>query len=134
MRQLATVLATLTLSAAAVACTVRDRRPDGPYRLAEEFVDALSDEAVDCAGEHAPSGAGQVVVAAEFTAHGMAPIIHDAGSMPGSEALLECVRQRARDKLRSPPNTPAPFAQVRLPMPLVTSEVTYAFVQQLPAK
>jgi len=110
---------------------MRERRPDGPYREAEELADALSDEAVECTRRHAPEGKGAVVVAAELTAAGQAPVIHDAGSMPGSEALLECVRARAAEKLRSPKASPAPFVRVRVPVPLVTSEVTYGFMQEL---
>jgi hypothetical protein len=63
-----------------------------------------------------------VVVEAELTAADQAPIIHDAGSSPGSDAVMACVRQRAAEKLRSPATTPAPF--VRVPLPLVTSEVS----------
>ena len=115
-----------------LGCTVRSRRPDGPYRQAEEFADALSDEAVACTREHPPDGKGSVVVAAEFTAEGQAPVIHDAGSMPGSEAVIACVRERAPEKLRSPKNRPAPFVRIKVPVPLVTSEVSYAFMQELP--
>jgi hypothetical protein len=111
---------------------VRSRRPDGPYQQAEEFADALSDEAVGCMREHAPVGKGSVVVAAEFTGEGRAPVIHDVGSMPGSEAVLACVRERATEKLRSPKTSPAPFVRVEVPVPLVTSEVTYAFMKELP--
>ena len=114
-------------------CTVRSRRPDGPYREAEEFVDALSDVAVECTREHAPSGDGRVVVAADVTHPGEAPVIHDAGSSAGTDAVITCVRTRASEKLRSPKTAPAPYAVVKLPLPLVTSKVTYAFAQELPA-
>ena len=117
----------------ASGCTVRSRRPDGPYREAQEFVDALSDVTVDCTREHAPSGEGRVVVAADMTHAGEAPAIHDAGSSSGTEAVLECVRKGAAEKLRSPKSAPAPYAEVRVPLPLVTSKVTYAFVRELPA-
>jgi hypothetical protein len=124
------VAAALTVSA--LGCTVRERRPDGPYREAQEFADALSDEAVDCTREHAPAGTGQVVIAAELTRAGEAPIIHDVGSSPGSDAVIACTKQRATEKLRSPRTSPAPFVRIRVPLPLVTSEVKYAFVQELP--
>ena len=125
-----TILRTIVLAVLFVlGCTVRERRPDGPYRQAEEFVDALSDEAVACTREHEPKVTGAIVVAAEFTGEGKAPVIHDAGSSPGTDAVVACVRQRATEKLRCPANTPAPFARVRLPLPLVTSEIKYAFVQ-----
>lgn len=117
----------------ASGCTVRSRRPDGPYREAQEFVDALSDVAVDCTREHAPSGKGRVAVAADMTHAGEVPDIHDAGSSPGTDAVLECVRRGAAEKLRSPKSAPAPYAEVRVPLPLVTSKVTYAFVRELPA-
>ena len=125
-------IATLVAVTLALGCTVRARRPDGPYRQAEEFVDALSDEAVACTREHAPKGPGQVVVAAEFTGADKPPIIHDIGSSPGSDPIIACIRTRAAEKLRCPASSPAPFARVRVPLPLVTSEVTYAFVQELP--
>lgn len=115
-----------------LGCTVRSRRPDGPNREAQELADALSDEAVDCTRDHAPDGKGNVVIAAELTRAGEAPIIHDLGSTPGSGALIACIKQRASEKLRSPHSSPAPFVRIRVPLPLVTSEVTYAFVKELP--
>jgi hypothetical protein len=123
---------TIATMALALGCTVRERRPDGPYRLAEEFVDALSDEAVACTRELAPKITGEIVVVAELTPADKPPVIHDGGSAPGTDAVIACVRQRAADKLRTPPSAPAPFAKVRLPLPLVTSEIKYAFVQELP--
>lgn len=120
-------------SASLLGCTVRSRRPDGPYREAEEFVDALSDIAVDCTREHAPSGKGKVVVAADMSHAGEAPEIHDAGSTADTGAVIACVRERAAEKLKSPKTAPAPYAEVRVPLPLVTSKVKYAFVQELPA-
>ena len=131
MRRIAAVIATLTLFTAASGCMVRERRPDGPYRAAEEFADALSDEAVDCAKEHTPAGNGDVVVAAEFTGEGQAPIVHDAGSMQGGDAFLLCVRQRASEKLKSPAKTPAKFVRVKVPVPVDTKGVTYAFMAEL---
>mgnify|MGYP001604367178 CR=1 FL=1 len=118
-RILAVVVAALCVST--LGCTVRGRRPDGPYREAQEFADALSDEAVDCAREHAPAGKGEVVIAAELTHPGEAPIILDVGSSPGSDAVIACTKQRATEKLRVPRTAPAPFVRVRLPLPLVTS-------------
>lgn len=120
------------LSISALGCMVRDRRPDGPYREAEEFADALSDEAVDCTRDHAPAGTGQVVITAELTRPGDAPIIHDVGSSPGSDAVIACTKQQVAEKLRSPHGAPAPFVRIRVPLPLVTSEVKYAFVKELP--
>jgi hypothetical protein len=116
---------------ASTTCTMRARRPDGPYRAAEELTDALSDEAVACTRAHAPSGSGLIAIAAEFTPEGTAPKLHDAGSTPGTEAVIACVRERASAKLRSPATTPAPFVRIRVPLPLVTKNVTYAFVQSL---
>ena len=58
MRSLTIVVWVVSVSA--LACTIRERRPDGPYRQAEEFADALSDEAVDCTREHGPEGSGQI--------------------------------------------------------------------------
>jgi hypothetical protein len=134
MRTIAKLWVGALLLESLVGCTVRSRRPDGPYRLAEEFADALSDEAVDCTREHAPKGAGEIVVAAELTPPESAPLIHDLGSMPGSDAVLACVRERAAAKLRCPPTAPAPFVRIRVPVPLVTSKVTYAFMQELPSR
>jgi hypothetical protein len=111
---------------------MRARRPDGPYREAEEFVDALSDEAVECTKEHAPSGEGKIVVAADISQPGAAPAIQDAGSSPGTDAVIACVRERAAQKLKNPKKAPAPYAEVKLPLPLVTKKVTYAFVKELP--
>jgi hypothetical protein len=130
MRRVA-VLFAVSWCVSTFACTVRERRPDGPYRQAEEFVDALSDIAVECAGEHAPDGTGAVVVFAELTGKDEAPVLHDRGSMPGSEPLIACVRKRAGETLRCPPTAPGRFARVRLPIPLVTSQVTYAFTDEL---
>lgn len=132
MRRLTTCVIVAIWCAPVLGCVVRERRPEGPYREAEEFADVLSDEAVDCTREHAPEGKGFVVVSAEFTESGKAPVIRDAGSMPGGEPWLECVRARAAEKLRSPKVRPAAFVRVRVPVPLVTSEVTYAFMQALP--
>ena len=131
MRRLATILILASFVGSVGGCTVRSRRPDGPYRHAEEFADALSDATVDCTREHTPSGQGSVSVAAEFTAKDQPPVIHDAGSMPGSDAVLECVRKQAAEKLRSPEKTPARYARIRVPVPVVTSEVTYAFMPEL---
>jgi hypothetical protein len=130
--RLATVHLVAVCCVSVLGCTMRERRPDGPYREAEEFADALSDAVVECTGEHSPQGRGSVAIAAEFTAEGQAPVIHDAGSMPGSEPLLACVKQRASHKLRSPKAAPAPFVRIKAPVPLVTSEVKYAFIQELP--
>jgi hypothetical protein len=129
----------MTLRQTTVICLVvglcfgcaRARRPDGPYRAAEELTDALSDEAVACTREHGAKGTGEILVAAEFTAEGQPPTIHDAGSSPGNEAVIACVRERATAKLRSPASRPAPYARVKVPLPLVTANVKYAFVQQL---
>lgn len=117
----------------ALGCTVRSRRPDGPYREAQEFVDAFSDEAVDCTRDHAPSGDGRVVVAADIAQPGAVPTIHDAGSSAGTEAVIACVQERVNAKLRSPKSAPAPFAEVRVPLPLDTSKVTFKFMRELPA-
>ncbi len=117
---------------AAQGCMTRARRPDGPYRAAEEFTDALSDKAVECTREHTPPGTGRVVVIAEFTATGQVPVVHDASRIPGSKAVIECVRRRVAEELRSPAAVPAPFVRIRVPLPLVTSEVTYAFLRELP--
>lgn len=130
MRSLTMVVWVLSVSA--LGCTVRERRPDGPYRQAEEFADAFSDEAVDCTREHAPEGSGQIVVAAELTSEGKAPIIHDAGSSPGTDAVIACVREHAAEKLRSPSKSPGEFVRIRVPLPLVTSEVKYGFMHELP--
>lgn len=115
-----------------LGCAVRARRPDGPHREALEFVDAFSDIVVDCAGEHAPSGSsGAVVVAAEMSPIGEPPVIHDLGSSAGSEAVLACVREQSVAKLRNPSDAPAPYAQVRAPLPLVTSQVSFVFLTEL---
>jgi hypothetical protein len=113
-----------------LGCAVRERRPDGPHRQAEEFADAFSDEVVGCARDHAPQGRGEVVVAAEFTGAEKVPIVHDAGSMPGSEQLITCVRERAAEKLRCPAAAPARFVCIRVPIPLETSDVKYAFTDE----
>jgi hypothetical protein len=132
LRQFRAVVVAAAMGVSALGCTVRERRPDGPYREAQEFADALSDEAVACTREHAPDGKGQVVIAAELTRAGEAPIIQDVGSSPGSDAVVACTKQRAAEKLRVPRTAPAPFVRIRVPLPLVTSEVKYAFVQELP--
>jgi hypothetical protein len=129
MRRLATVL----LAAwwvLVLGCAVRERRPDGPNREAEEFADAFSDEVVACARDHAPSGSGEVLVAAEFTGAGQVPRVHDAGSMPGSEPLIACARKAATEKLRCPKAAPARYVRIRAPIPLVTSEVKYSFTDE----
>jgi hypothetical protein len=132
VRRFPAVVVAAALSLSALGCTVRARRPDGPYREAQEFADALSDEAVACTREHAPAGKGHVVIAAEVTRAGEAPIIHDLGSSPGSDAVIACTQERATEKLRTPRTSPAAFVRIRVPLPLVTSEVTYVFVQELP--
>jgi len=126
-------LAILVLFAVGMFNCARARRPDGPYRAAEEMTDALSDEAVDCTREHAPQGAGLVSLAAEFTEEGQPPKIVDAGSSPGNEAVVACVREHATAKLKSPGARPAPFVRVRVPLPLDTKNVKYVFMQQLDA-
>jgi hypothetical protein len=131
LRGMLAVLAVAS-SVTTLACTMRSRRPDGPYREAEELADALSDEAVDCVREHPPEGKGQVILAADIS-HAGAPLeVQDAGSSAGSEAAIACVRQRASEKLHGPRTAPAPFVRIRLPVPLVTSEITYGFVKELP--
>jgi len=120
-------------SVAALGCTVRSRRPDGPQREAQELADALSDEAVDCTREHTPEGKGQVIIAADISRAGERTEVRDAGSSAGCDAVIECIRGRASEKLRNPRTTPAPFVRIKLPLPLVTSEITYAFVQELPS-
>ncbi len=127
----ATILLAVS-SLAAFGCTVRSRRPDGPFREAQELADALSDEAVDCTREHAPEGQGQVVFSSDISHPGAAPEVRDAGSSAGSEAILSCIQARAREKLRNPRTAPAPFVRIKLPLPLVTSEITYAFVKEQP--
>ncbi|HTU63119.1 MAG TPA: hypothetical protein VMF89_31885 [Polyangiales bacterium] len=127
LRRLSLVLliATCTISCA------RARRPDGPYRAAEEMTDALSDEAVACTRDHGARGTGLVSVAAEFTAEGQPPNIVDAGSSPGNEAVIACVRERAVAKLKSPAARPAPYVRVRVPLPVDTKNVKYVFMQKL---
>ena len=117
-----------------LSCAVRERRPDGPYREAEEFADALSDHVVECTSEHARGGPGQVVIAAEMSRPAAAPTIHDLGSSPGNEPVIACVEQRAAETLRSPKTTPAPFVRIRVPVPVVTSDVSYAFMPELPKR
>ena len=127
-------VALCTLAAACV-CLVgcaRARRPDGPFREAQEFADAFSDQVVGCTREHTPPGTGQVVVAAEFTAAGEPPLIHDIGSLAGSDPVLECLRKHAAEKLHCPAKAPAKYVRIRAPVPLVTSEVSYAFLPELP--
>jgi hypothetical protein len=131
MQRLASGILVAAWCVSVFACAMRDRRPDGPYREAEELADALSDEAVACTREHTPAGTGSVVVAAELTNAGQAPVVHDEGSMPGSEALFACVRARVAEKLRSPKASPAPYVRIRVPVPLVTSKVSYAFMREL---
>jgi hypothetical protein len=126
-------LATVVLAAwwvLVLGCAVRERRPDGPYRQAEEFADAFSDQVVACARDHAPQGHGEVAVAAEFTGAEQPPNVHDAGSMPGSEPLVACVRKAATEKLRCPPTAPARFVRIRVPIPLVSSGVKYSFTDE----
>jgi hypothetical protein len=118
--------------ALAPGCAVRERRPDGPHRQAEEFADAFSDEVVACARDHTPPGSGEVAVAAEFAGAEQVPTVHDAGSMPGSEPLIACVRKAVTEKLRCPPTAPARFVRIQAPIPLVTSEVKYAFTDEQP--
>lgn len=120
-------------SVAALSCTIRSRRPDGPYREAQELADALSDQAVDCMREHSSEGTGEVIIAADVS-HAGAPLdVQDAGSSAGTDAVIACIRQHATEKLRSPRTAPAAFLRIRLPLPLVTSEIKYAFVKELPA-
>ena len=133
MQQSMTVIVCVAAVALALACTTRARRPDGPFRAAEEFADALSDEAVACTREHAPQGTGRITVAAEFTGAGNVPVVSDAGSMPGSDAVVACVRARVTEKLRCPERAPGRFVRVRVPVPLVTANVTYAFMEDAPA-
>jgi hypothetical protein len=123
----------VTLVAAAFGCATRARRPDGPFRAAQEFADALSDETVACTRKHAPKGTGQIAVAAEFTGAGAVPVVNEAESMPGSDVVIACVRARATEKLRCPEHAPARFVVIRVPVPLVTANVTYAFTDQAPA-
>jgi hypothetical protein len=123
----------ITLSLATLsACTMRARRPEGPYREAQELVDALSDLAVACTRETARPDSGQVVVTAMLTPAREAPQIDGEGSSPGTEAILACVRKRAEKSLKNPATSPAPRARVRVPLPLVTVGVSYAFVQDAP--
>jgi hypothetical protein len=123
-------LAVALVLACALGCTTRARRPDGPYRDAEEFADHFSDEAVACTREHDPQGEGRIVVEAEFTGAGNAPVVNDAGSLAGSERVIACIRQNAQQKLRSPAKAPARFVRITVPVPLVTSNVTYSFSHQ----
>jgi hypothetical protein len=133
MRRSATFILFFMLGAAGLGCATRARRPDGPFRAAEEFADALSDEAVACTREHAPLGAGQIAIAAEFSAAGTVPVVNDAGSMPGSDAAIACIRARTAAKLRCPERAPGRFVKIRVPVPLVTANVTYAFTDQAAA-
>lgn len=133
MQRSFTIIVFMSWVALALACTTRARRPDGPFRAAEEFADALSDEAVACTREHAPQGSGRITVAAEFTGAGNVPVVSDGGSMPGSEPVISCVRSRVTEKLRCPERAPARFVRVRVPVPLVTANVTYAFTEDAPA-
>ena len=111
------------------SCTMRARRPEGPYREAQELVDALSDLAVACTRETARPDSGQVVVTATLTPPRAAPQIDGEGSSAGTEAIVACVQKRAEKSLRNPASSPAPRARVRVPLPLVTVGVSYAFVQ-----
>lgn len=120
----------LLLALFATSCA-RARRPDGPYRAAEEVTDALSDEVVACTREHGAQGTGLVSVAAEFTAEGQPPKVIDAGSSPGNDPVIACVRERAAAKLKSPAARPAPYVRVRVPLPLDTKNVKYVFMEQL---
>jgi hypothetical protein len=133
MRQIIAVVVFVTWGTTALGCATRARRPDGPYRAAEEFVDALSDEAVACTREHAPEGTGHIAVANEFSGAGGVPVVSDAGSMPGSEAVIACIRARATEKLRCPERAPARFVRIRVPVPLVTANVKYVFTDQPPS-
>lgn len=116
---------------ALTACTVRDRRPDGPNREAEELVDALSDAAVDCTKQHSPTDAGQIIILVDISQPGAAPIIRDAGSTPPAnpaiDDVIQCVRGRASQNLHNPKTAPGPYAEIRVPLPLVTSKVSYVF-------
>lgn len=122
------VMTALSLS----SCTVRARRPDGPYREAQELVDALSDLAVACTRENARPDSGQVIVTATLTPAQKAPAIDSEGSSAGSDAVIACVRKRAQEKLRNPEAVPAPRARVRVPLPLITTGVSYTFVKDPP--
>lgn len=126
-------ISVLLLVATCFVGCARARRPDGPYRAAEEMTDALSDEAVDCAQRVGAKGSGLVSVAAEFTAEGQPPKVVDAGSSPGNEAVIACVSERAAAKLKSPAARPAPYVRVRVPLPVDTKNVKYVFMQQLEA-
>ena len=102
------ILAACAGSLGQLGCAGRAPRPDGPYREAQEFVDALSDLAVDCTREFAPAeSTGQVVVAADLSLPGKAPLILDGGSSDGTDSILVCVRDRATESLRSPGSSPA---------------------------
>ncbi len=133
MRTTTAVLITATLCSSVSGCTVRARRPAGPYQLAEEFADAFSDQVVACTRKHPPEGSGYVTVAAECATAENAPTIHDMGSLATSDAAVACIRERATEKLRCPPKAPAPFVRIRAPVPLDTSKVTYAFMHELPS-
>lgn len=132
LQRIVTCFAVIAVCASMCGCAVRSRRPDGPYREAEELADALSDAAVACTRALSLEGSGELVIAAELTGVGKPPLIHDLGSLPGTQPVLECVRKHAADKLRCPAAAPAPFIRVRVPVPLVTSQVSYAFMQALP--
>lgn len=95
------------------------------------MTDALSDHVVHCTREHATQSTGLVSVAAELTDEGKPPKIHDAGSSPGNEPVIACVRERATAELKSPKARPAPYVRVRVPLPVDTKNVKYVFMQQL---
>jgi hypothetical protein len=133
VRQKYLIVISTVVSLATLACTQRARRPDGPYREAQELTDALSDELVTCVRKHTPPGTGEVVIAAELTPVDQAPIVHDLGSAPGSDAVVACLQASARAKLHNPHATPAPYVRIRVPLPLVTAELTYTFLSELPA-
>jgi len=126
------VVISMASSITVLGCTLRSRRPDGPYREAQELVDAVSDLAVACTRENARPDSGQVVVTLALTPANEAPGIQGEGSSPGTDAIIACVRKRAQQKLRNPASVPAPMARVRVPLPLNTAGVTYGFVQAAP--
>lgn len=134
MQRTSAIVIMVVVGASALGCAGRERRPDGPYREAQELADALSDELVACVREHKLPATGQVVIAAALTPAGAPPSIHDAGSSSGSDAVVACVQQRSTQKLHNPSASPGPFVRIRAPLPLVTSEVSYGFVNELPGQ
>jgi hypothetical protein len=130
-RQTLVVMITLSTSSS-LGCTLRARRPEGPYREAQELVDAVSDLAVECTRQNARPDSGQVIVTATLAPPHEAPAIQGEGSSPGTEAIIACVRKRAQEKLHNPTSVPAPMARVRVPLPLNTAGVTYGFVKEAP--